>query len=228
MAKPPGISEFLRAFTAQWFIWMSGAVGVPLTILGPFASNDLAKLGLLGTGVAALIVSAFTLWRNERILKDGALEKLAETESAANALELIFDQHDVRCVRDEPYPLHGGFKSRHWRLLVKNNSPNRTLNGVTVFARNSQFVSVAFPMIRIKINGVRFKDAMLRMPSRLDPGAVETVEMFQSGKAPTNPNDILANKNEFVVEAHAKDTRTIVATFEYDPSGEIPIIRRLS
>jgi hypothetical protein len=63
----------------------------------------------------------------------------------------------------------------------------------------------------------------------LPPKAEEYVELFGLGAHDVwSENDILAKKQTFTLEARGRDTQTVLAVLEYDPTNRPPTIRRIS
>jgi hypothetical protein len=55
-------------------------------------------------------------------------------------LEIVYDENLSDCVRDKSNPLYGGVKSRHWWVGVRNASPNKSLDDISLRVHDSQFV----------------------------------------------------------------------------------------
>jgi hypothetical protein len=57
--------NFILAFGDNWFVAMSGSLGVPLMISGYFVARDAAQVILFFTGIVCLIFSSFWVWNRE-------------------------------------------------------------------------------------------------------------------------------------------------------------------
>jgi hypothetical protein len=67
--------QYLRAFTARWFVLMSGPLSVPAAIGAAIVPNWVARILLAGTAIVCILFSSYWVWRIER-------EKRAEAENA--------------------------------------------------------------------------------------------------------------------------------------------------
>jgi hypothetical protein len=65
MRKPEGIWSFFRAFVAEWFTAMSGALAVLLSVAAYFVQNDPARLALAMTAIACFVFASYRVWRTE-------------------------------------------------------------------------------------------------------------------------------------------------------------------
>jgi hypothetical protein len=61
------IREFLRALTARWFITMSGPLGVPAAAVGAFLTTGASRVAFIAAALAALVFTAYWVWRGERL-----------------------------------------------------------------------------------------------------------------------------------------------------------------
>jgi hypothetical protein len=74
-------AEYLRAFTARWFILMSGPLMVPFTIAAVYVENTYAKVLLALTAIGCFIFSSYWIWRIEREARATAESKLLSDRS---------------------------------------------------------------------------------------------------------------------------------------------------
>lgn len=109
----PGLVDFIRAFGSRWFVLMSGPASVPLAIAAYFVPNGVARSLLALTASACVFFSCYWVWRVEREARIEGLSKIGRYERDARSLEIIFDDRDGRCVRDES-DFYGGVRVRRW------------------------------------------------------------------------------------------------------------------
>jgi hypothetical protein len=81
MAKGATFPEYLRAFTARWFILMSGPLSVPFAIAAALVESTIARVILAGTAVVCLIFSSYWIWRIERESRRAVESKLEALEA---------------------------------------------------------------------------------------------------------------------------------------------------
>jgi hypothetical protein len=211
MERKPSLLEFFRSFTARWFAAMSGSLSVPLAIAAYFVSNDLAKLGLYITAVVCFGASAFSVWRAERLKVNALEDRVALLESQSPRLELVFDESDPNCVKDEYYPFQGKpLKARRWYIGIRNASAQRSADDVTVRAIHSWFVDCTIEVSHRKREAPSEKNPVMFRAKTLHPHACEYIEMFGLGPDPDQtPGDVLKREHEFVIEARARDATTV-------------------
>lgn len=147
----------------------------------------------------------------------------------ARVIQIIFDENDPRCVVDEPSP-YGGIRVRRWHLGVRNASLVKSIDDISVAAQYDRFVECTIKLAHTPYGQRlgRGNPVMLKILT-LSPGAEEFVELF--GLSPNDTwsdGDIFAQKNRFVIEARGRDTQTVFATLEYDPTSRPIVIRRAS
>jgi hypothetical protein len=140
------IQDFVRAYFTNWFAVMSGGPSVPAAILAVYVQNDTARYLLWGTVGLAFLLSAYFVWREER-LKVIELDIRNRAEAVRlRVAELITEGAGLRneaCDEYDPFPDSGwvGWTSRQalWHRVVlaelKKASPAdaewyRTLNEV--------------------------------------------------------------------------------------------------
>jgi hypothetical protein len=66
MLKAATFQEYLRAFTARWFVLMSGPVSVPFTAAALYVENTTAKALLTIMAITCFAFSSYWIWRIER------------------------------------------------------------------------------------------------------------------------------------------------------------------
>jgi hypothetical protein len=87
--------DFIRAFWPNWFALMSGGPSVPLAIGTQFVESDAAKIGLWITAAICVVLSAYSVWRPER------LKVIDLTERVRPKLKCAFRRYDRGCVRPD-------------------------------------------------------------------------------------------------------------------------------
>jgi hypothetical protein len=65
--KGSSFFSFLRAFSPWWFVLMSGGPSVPAAILAYYLDPLPAKIALWATAAFCVIMSAYLVWRRERL-----------------------------------------------------------------------------------------------------------------------------------------------------------------
>jgi hypothetical protein len=151
-----------------------------------------------------------------------------ERKAGKAALQILFDPQDGRFMR----PVSGstGSVAERYFVAVRNNS-TKSLNGVLLRAQHGLFVahmiddnySPPGSSSRPKIG----YDTLIKDFGRLDPGALEIIELFGASYADLGkPDNVLAGRHTFVLEVRGLDTPTVTAEFEYDP-GQRPMLRML-
>jgi hypothetical protein len=77
---PATFGEYLRAFTARWFVFMSGPLSVPAAIAAALVEGTAAKIALATTAIACFGFSSFWIWKIE-------WDKLCASEAKVKELE---------------------------------------------------------------------------------------------------------------------------------------------
>jgi len=75
--------SFLRAFSPWWFVLMSGGPSVPAAILAYYLDPLPAKIALWATAAFCVIMSAYLVWRRERLTVIALEDKLTLKMKAA-------------------------------------------------------------------------------------------------------------------------------------------------
>ena len=71
----------------------------------------------------------------------------------AAKLELLFDETDLRFVKDQRYPYEGNhLKSRRWYIGIRNASPTKSADQVTVRANECWFVACSVAVAHRRID----------------------------------------------------------------------------
>jgi hypothetical protein len=164
---------------------------------------------------------------DERIALNDRLNSLAHTSPQ---LQLIFDESDPRCIKDEFYwntddkpP-----KYRKWSLGIKNSSTTKSADDVTIKAHESWFVGNTISEAHRRINESLKKSPLIFSRATLEPGAVEFIELFGLGAHPKRlPGDVFKRSHEFVLEARARNAQTVLMTLRYEPTEPFATIKRL-
>ena len=71
------IPDFARSFFGNWFAYMSGGPSVPVAIAALYVESNVAKILLWVTAVGCIVISAYFVWRAERITVIELKAKLA-------------------------------------------------------------------------------------------------------------------------------------------------------
>lgn len=61
-----GIGDYFRAFSARWFILMSGPLSVPAALAAAWFENTTARILLALTAAACFVFSSYWVWKIER------------------------------------------------------------------------------------------------------------------------------------------------------------------
>jgi predicted nucleic acid-binding protein len=64
-----GITDFTRAMWGDWLTRMSGPFSVPLAVAAFFVTNDIAKILLGLTAFICFWVTAFLLWKHDKVIE---------------------------------------------------------------------------------------------------------------------------------------------------------------
>jgi len=72
--------DFIRSFGINWFVAMSGGLGVPLTVSSYFIDSSVGKAVLFLTGIVCAIFASYWVWRVERTARLNAEAKIKEIE----------------------------------------------------------------------------------------------------------------------------------------------------
>lgn len=112
---------------------------------------------------------------------------------------------------------------------VRNASAARSIDEVSVRARDNPFVHCTISIAH-SVPGARFaRNPVIFETASLPPGSEEFVELFGLGGSDVySEQDLLSKKQTFQLEARGRDSQTLVAVLEYDPSSRPPTIRRVA
>lgn len=201
---------------------------MPLAFAAYYVSNDHAKIGFGLLAVVCFLAGAYRLWAAERKVAVRLQQKLEIIENARPVLELIFDENDPRCVRDEHYPFEGKpLKFRRWLIGVRNASWSKSADDVTLRAHESWFVENTFVIAHEDPRSTRSaRSPIIFKAQTLEPLALEFVELFGlSTNLAQSPGDVFRQSHEFVIEGRARDAATIVLTLKYEPTEPPAIIK---
>jgi hypothetical protein len=141
--------------------------------------------------------------------------RLNSLEYARAQLELIFDESDPRCVKDEFYWNTNDKppKIRRWYVGIKNSSTTKSADDVTIKAHDSWFVQNTIASFRGEAYGRSTKGPVIFSRATLEPGAVEFIMLFGQDAYPKRfPGDVFKKGHEFVLEARARDAQTVLIT----------------
>src|ERR1700732_647930 len=81
MAKGATFPEYLRAFTARWFVFMSGPARFPAAIAAALVEGTVTKVCLALTAIACFGLSSFWIWKTEREKRNIAEARVNELEA---------------------------------------------------------------------------------------------------------------------------------------------------
>lgn len=220
MAATPSFKEFIRTLFSSWLTAMSGPLSVPLATAAYFVPNEAAKIILGFTAFVSMAFAGFRLWKQERSARNEA-----EECSNANRIELLFDDSDayVRQMR----ALHPPRGERYFVGL--RNAGAATLEAVTLRAREGWFVDNSIAVAHRRRDQITERNPLVSTLPHLDPGATELVELFgmDYSSGSSSPEDVFNQKQRFQLELRARNTPTVIADFDYDPSRR-PMIRLIS
>jgi hypothetical protein len=187
--------------------------------------------------VWALVTAFVLIWLilegSYRVSEREASEK-ANLDARLNSLlggqaelEFIFDESDPRCVKegDSFYGYDGNYqKPRRWWIGIKNSSTTKSAEDVTIRAHESWFVDNTIAIAHRRIDERPKKSPLIFSRATLEPGAVEFVELF--GLSPNLSGDVFKKSHDFVLEARARDTQTVLMTLRYEPTEPLATIKR--
>lgn len=217
---------FTKAFREHWWAAMSGGFSIPFAAasayFGAVNQNRWAAVAFAALAFGAVWFAAYIIWRTE-------YERVLELRvKIAPRLEIIYDHTDSKSVRLKRGPYQNspdkGDVERYW-IGIQNKSDSTTLYNVTLRAREGVFVG-AIAEAQGQLGG---REPIIAKYETLDPGSIEYVELLGLPAVPLSVGQIdasISKKTRFVLEARAKDTPTIAATFEYDPAT-VPHIKRI-
>jgi hypothetical protein len=174
--------------------------------------------------IPALITIAI-VWLIIRLVRRDYAAQLGETRAnSERQLDLLFDDKDPAFVRDRRGVY--GIQSRRWYVGV-HNAGSKSIDDVTMRARESQFVECTIAVARILPGDLRVRrEPVIAEFRTLSPGATEMVELFGLGAEEHSEQDILSKKQTFTLEARGRDTPVALLVLEYDPLTKPPVIRR--
>jgi hypothetical protein len=198
---------------------MSGPLSVPLAIAAIFVSGDALKIGLGITSFVCVCVAAYALWSRERLARNAAENRLA-----GSRIQILFDDTDDRYVRPIQ-TLHGQTGERYFVGI--HNPGSATLYTVTLRAQESWFVDNTIAIAHARTPMRRDREPLIAELPHIDPGATELIELFGKDYHNVSAPNVFSDKRSFSLEARARDTPTVVAEFEYDPTRR-PMIRQLA
>jgi hypothetical protein len=159
-----------------------------------------------------------------------------ETHSAAPAvphasvaverrqLDILFNEDDPGFVRDEK-GLYGTTRVRQWYVGVQNASRTKSIDDITLRAKEGQFVDCTVAVAHQHPGRLREREPVIAEFRTLSPGATEMVHLFGLGADEHSEQDILSKPQRFTLEARGRDTPIALLALDYDPSTKPPIIR---
>ena len=170
--------------------------------------------------IRKVLNSAFDPKTAERARIEELEAKIRSLESARAELELVFDPNDPRCVKDKRYWFESEFlESRRWSIGVKNNSETKSADGLTVRAKEFWFVSCSIATSHRGPYEEAKREPVFFTKDTLEPGALEFVEMFgMDGNTSAMGSGVFQKSHEFVIEARARDAKTVQIVLQYDPT----------
>ena len=156
---------------------------------------------------------------HEKATLDARLNSLTYARAQ---LELIFDESDPRCIKDESYWFRDEeFKTRRWFIGIANSSTANSIDDITIRAHWSWFVDNTIAVAhRIADDEPPKKSPVIFSGATLEPGAVEFIYLFGLTSHPSA--DLFQSNHEFVLEARARDAQTVLMTLRYEPIVPFP------
>jgi len=151
---------------------------------------------------------------------------VAEGQSTAGSLEILYDPADKRYVQQLP-SLHGP-RGEFYSIGISNRG-NRTLYDVTVRALDSAFteaVIVPAQTRRTQRGHLPHNPITVFHRDALHPHAPEITQLFgfEYNAGTSHPDDISNSVQRFTLEMTARDTPALRREFEYDPNAR-PMIK---
>lgn len=214
--------EYLRFFwQAGWrdraLAWKAVAL-----ILVTFPAAMSAFIGITRTelGFPWWQWAAFALLAIVAAIMIGVIKRAVELERVvAPKMEIALNTR----VRTGLY----GPESEFYSIFLRNTGA-ATLHEVCLRALDSPFTVAIIAEAKNPAPVRKRAPVLLSGPTTVDPDVTETIELFGLGYNSniTNSEAILNNVQTFVLEAHAKDTRAVRRTFQFDPNAR-PMLKML-
>jgi hypothetical protein len=226
--QPPSFQQFLQSFGGTWLSLISGGLSVPFTAVGLFLPSGTAQISFFILAVVALWIGSYLTWSIERCKSVELQNRIAAVEDETPRLELIFDEKNPLCVKDEYYTQFNDRppKSRHWSIGIMNTSKLRSIDNILIIARQSWFVDNTIVVVlenqRRKLQ--QKNPTIVFSCDTLQPKAEEFVPLFALEINPKG--DVFQRKQEFTLEARGRNVETTTITLIYEPAEPFPIIKR--
>ena len=223
-----GLGSWLGAAVSYVWQWEPARAFVYDRVFRMLESPTISEfIADYGVPIALVIVGTFLFWFSGRRPSPSADRKQPSNVAVPDRrLEILFDEHDDKFVRDKS-GYYGGIQTRSWFVGLHNASITKNIDDVTLRAHDSQFVQCTIAVERIRGDGRLEPDRIVAEFSTISPDATEFVKLFSmSGTDIWGEQDILAKKQTFTLEVRGRDTPKATLTLEYDPSTRPPIIRR--
>ena len=137
--------------------------------------------------------------------------------SPATALRMIFQPSDKRCL-DIIKSRYGGEEIECYAVLLVNHG-GLSIENITVRGLPSAWTSIVLAEVSLGHTERKGATVILRTIQELHPEAVDVISLggvpYNSGSSV--PTHILNNPQRFMLEARARNNKTVSLEFEYDP-----------
>ena len=244
--EPSRRSHFKELWEQRVHIWIWGGILASYTALG-FIRDDLLPYGVDHHWWGRSVLSHLTVldflgefsWRSwlavAALVSLGALfeagfrldrnrQNRIASLMPANALKLVFDPDDERCVAPGK-SRYGSPSMDYYSVLVQNHS-GKSISNVSVRALPSWFTSTILAEVFAGHSVRHDTQIVIREIERLDPGATDVIALVGISYAPQSatPEHVLNNVQTFTLEGRAEDTKTVYLNLDYDPDAR-PMLR---
>jgi hypothetical protein len=185
---------------------------------------EVATIVLCSIVGVRLFLAPYWIWKADQ----KRIGELSSNDADARVLEIIFDENDPDCVRQDR-----GSSVRRWWVGIRNASDTRSVDNISLRVRNDQFVECTIKEANYPYGEIARSSGdpiIFETDTLPPPHAREFVELFGMGPEVRSEGDILARKHQFTLEARGRDAQTVLAVLEYDPAmaAHPPTIRRIS
>jgi hypothetical protein len=235
------LADRVFSFFFDWRGWLAttigGSGGAVTFLAGALSGRSPLDVWVLAVVVAAALAAFvyFSIGIIERLRggrrpaiskgQGAALAAAAPSQSSESDLKIIFNEHDPRCIRNEP-GFYGNIRRRHYSVGLYNASNTKSIDDIVLRALESHFVLVAISPEHMPIHRIVDRNPTILKLDTLSPGADKFAEMFSLGEGDVwGEQDILAKKHTFILEAYGRDTQKATITLEYNPSTKPPTVR---
>jgi hypothetical protein len=188
-----------------------------------YVQNDIARNCFVSLAGISLLAASCSIWSTERHNVIELQSSITKKEMERPRLELIFDESNLKCVRDEY--CFNAFKARHWSIGSRNSSLYKSADDIMIIANASWFVdNTIVATVANRYRRIPNKSPVIVSYPTLQPGAEEFIELFGLGVG--RSGDVFDRQHEFIIEARGRDVETTTITLIYEPSVPLPTIKR--